>query len=194
MQLLGRKGMAFLMLDGFARRFVTTVDNLAHDHASPLLWPVNTTPGRFETEARADGTVISAKNAARYTAFVRFATSVDTGRAVGLYRRLYPLLQQAYEELGYPGKYFNDRVVEVIDHLLATPEVRPPIKVRVIETPERPRTAPLYRYEDPIDMETRSAGQKILVRVGPDNAAKLKAKLVDVRRRVARGPGARSPD
>ena len=41
-----------------------------------------------------------------------------------VYERLYPLFQQAYEDLGYPGKYFNDRLVEVIDHLLQTPEAQ----------------------------------------------------------------------
>ena len=49
-------------------------------------------------------------------------------RAVALYARLYPLFQQAYEELGYPGRYFNDRLVEVIDDLLATPEPTGPVR------------------------------------------------------------------
>ena len=38
-----------------------------------------------------------------------------------MYKQYYPLFQQAYVDLGYPEGYFNDRLVEVIDHLLATP-------------------------------------------------------------------------
>ena len=49
--------------------------------------------------------------------------SVDTGRLAALYVRFYPLFQQAYRDLGYPNGYFNDRLVEVIDHLLVTPEI-----------------------------------------------------------------------
>jgi hypothetical protein len=145
------------------------------------------TEGRFETEARGAATVTTFQNANRYAPFVRFVEGVDTRRAVAVYVRLYPLFQQAYEDLGYPGKYFNDRVVAVIDDLLATPEVTPPIKIKRVESAGRPKGAPvLYQFEDPA-LERRSAGQKILLRVGPENARRLMAKLVEIRRQVARG-------
>ena len=73
---------------------------------------------------------IGARNGERYAPFVRFVDGIDARRAVALYLRVYPLLQQAYEDLGYPGKYFNDRVVEVIDNLLATPTPAGPIAVK----------------------------------------------------------------
>jgi hypothetical protein len=186
-ELLGRKPVAtFLNLDGFARSFVTTVDNLANERAQAPLWPVKTTPGNFQTAPRGAATFITDENAGRYTAFLRFVDAVDTRKAVGLYRRLYPLFQEAYEELGYPGKYFNDRVVEVIDHLLETPELPEPPAVKRIEV-EGTRPSGLYQFADPA-LEARSAGQKILLRVGPDNAAKLKAKLADARDLIAKRP------
>jgi hypothetical protein len=100
---------------------------------------------------------------------------MDTGKLVALYVRLYPLFQQAYRDLGYPDRYFNDRLVEVIDHLLATPSVPGPIKLA------QPHV--LYEFADPA-LEARSAGQKILIRIGPDNAARVKAKLRELRRQV----------
>jgi len=192
MALLGKKGfLTFMHVDGFVKGFVATVDNLANEHAPPALWPVKATGGRFETEGAGPSTTISARNQARYTAFIRFIDAVDTGRAVALYRRLYPLFQEAYEELGYPGKYFNDRVVAVIDHLVETPDVPTPIKVKVMEVPgARPGSLPVYQFEDPA-LERRSAGQKILLRMGSQNAAALKAKLRDIRGKIARGPGGR---
>jgi hypothetical protein len=185
-KLLGRKSvLTFLYLEGFVNHFVTTVDNLGNGHAPARLWPVKATPGTFDTEARGDGTVISGANAARYAPFVRFVEGIDSRRMVALYVRLYPLFQGTYEELGNPGKYFNDRVVEVIDELLATPEVPGPIQVKLIEPePGARRTRNLYAYADP-NLESRSAGQKILMRMGPANAARLKAKLAEVRRRIA---------
>lgn len=185
--LLGHKAVAsFLRLEGAARRFVATLNNLATDQASAALWPVNRTPGRFETEPQDGGLVISPRNAERYTPFVRFAGGIDAHRAVALYQRLYPLLQSAYEDLGAPGKYLNDRVVEVIDNLLATPKVAGPLRVKRVES-DAGAGPGLYLYEDPA-LESATAGQKILLRMGPDNAAKLTAKLTELRALVAAAP------
>jgi hypothetical protein len=82
------------------------------------------------------------------------------------------LFQQAYRELGYPKGYFNDRVVEVIDSLLATPEIQEPVKL------DRPKV--YYQFND-AGLEALPAGQKILIRIGAENAAKVKAKLREVR-------------
>ena len=185
--LLGRKAVrSFFGLDGIVRRIVATVDNLATDNASAERWPVNRTAGRLETEIRDGGIAISAKNADRYAAFVHFAEGIDTRRAVALYVRLYPLFQNAYQDLGYPGKYFNDRVIEVIDNLLATPAVAGPIKVKRFEVDGgSPSSGGLYLFEDPA-LEVRSAGQKILLRMGRGNAAKLMTKLVEARRELVR--------
>jgi Protein of unknown function (DUF3014) len=192
-ELLGRRAVStFLRLEGAARRFVATATNLATDDASSSLWPVATTPGHFETEARDGGVVIAASNAERYAPFVRFAEAIDAGRAARLYFRLYPLLQRAYEDLGYPGKYLNDRIVEVIDNLLATPKVTGPIRVRRVGADGGATGTGLYLYED-ATLESASAGQKILLRVGTDNASRLMAKLTELRAQIAAGPAAARP-
>ena len=179
-ELLGHKSVrAFLHLDGAVRRFVATVDNLASGDAPASLWPVQTIAGRFETEPRDGGLVIGARNGDRYAPFVRFVDGIDARRAVALYLRVYPLLQQAYEDLGYPGKYFNDRVVEVIDNLLATPTPAGPIAVKRFAA-DGGASSGLYVYVDPA-LEASPAGQKILLRMGRDNAAPLMAKLREIR-------------
>jgi hypothetical protein len=191
-RLLGRKPvLTFLSLDGFARNFVATVDNLALKRAPSLGWPVKATPARFVTEGGGASTVIAPENAARYAPFVQLARSVDTSRATALYVRMYPLFQQAWAELGTPGKYFNDRVVEVIDDLLATPDVAEPLRVRRAEVQGGSRATALYVFADPT-LEARSAGQKILLRMGKANAAVLKAKLAEVRARIVK-PGRARP-
>jgi hypothetical protein len=190
--LLGRKSVfSFLRLDGIIRRFVATVDNLGTDNATASMWPVNPTGGSLETEGKDGGTVISAKNADRYAAFVRLVAGIDTPRAVSLYRRLYPLFQTAYQDLGYPNRYFNDRVVEVIDNLLATPMPAEPIKVkRLVVDGAIVGDGRLYIFDDPA-LEASSAGQKILLRMGPQNAGILMATLADVRRRLVTSAGPR---
>jgi len=188
--LLGRKAVqSFLVSEGLVRKVVATIDNLGRDHAPSSMWPVVPTPGRFLVQSGKAGgsTVIGAPNFERYTPFIAVATSVDAQRVVGLYRRMYPLLQQAYEDLGYPGKYFNDRVVDVIDEIVRTPEPTAPVAVKAVEIPGAEggaKVGGLYMYEDPA-LEARPLGQKILLRMGKANAARVKAKLAEIRRLIA---------
>ena len=185
--LLGRKAvLEFFALDEFPRRLVATVDNLGRSHAPPMLWPIKPTPGRFTVEERAGGSVINADNSQRYTPLVLLAESVDAGKAVDLYIRMYPLLQQAYEELGYPKAYFNDRLMAVIDQLLATPGADEPIPVHLTEVKGSVASLqPWVRYEfvNPA-FESLSAGQKIMLRVGSVNERRLKAKLTAIRQQL----------
>ncbi len=187
LELLDRKSvLGMLQLDGFARRVVATVDNLARHHAAPRLWPVNPTPGRFAVKP--DGTAATDQNL-RYAPFVLMVESADLDRTHQLYLRLYPLLQKAYEELGYPGQYFNDRLVAVIDTLLATPVPAAPLKFRLTEVkgeqkPVRPWVR--YEFEDPA-LEAMLPGQKILLRMGAVNQRRLQARLAAFRKKVAKG-------
>jgi hypothetical protein len=180
----------FLNIGPHVRHLVATVDSLPTKKTAVRLWPVKRTPGQFIVEEPgAAATRMAELNSARYVPFVDLVTSVDTARVVALYVYFYPLLQQAYEDLGYPGRHFNDRVVEVIDHLLAAPE---PGLVEVVQPPQDPsvdvdRPWVMYRFADP-QLESLSAGQKILVRVGPENAARLKGKLAELRGQLASRP------
>jgi len=190
-ELLGAKTVTNgLQVDGFVRRVVATVDNLARPFAPPGRWPIHPAPGRFSIETGKDGNVVIADaNAARYTPFVALVESVDSARAVALYQALYPLFQITYEGLGYPGQYFNDRLIAVIDLLLSTPEPSAALKVELPEIsgplqPKRPWA--LYRFSDPV-LERLSSGQKMLLRAGSANEKRLKAKLAEFRRLIVAG-------
>ncbi|MCC6608640.1 MAG: DUF3014 domain-containing protein [Burkholderiales bacterium] len=190
LDLVGKEAvLSFFNVGDYVRRFVVTVDNLPGKKAAVRFWPVNPTPGRFIAERKSSGrTYLAAENFRRYTPFVRLVASLDAGKVVALYRRFYPLLQEAYEELGHPGKRFNDRLIEVIDHLLAAPDAGDAIEVVLPKYDpsikiERPWL--MYEFADP-SLEALSAGQKMLVRIGSENAARLKAKLREVRSRLTR--------
>lgn len=185
--LLGQqKLLALLQLDTFPRNVVATVDNLGRSHAPPMVWPVTPAAGRFLVQQR-DGTmVIDADNGARYTPLVLLAEGVPVAQAVNLYVRLYPLLQQAYAELGFPKGQFNDRLLQVIDLLIATPNAPEAIPVQLTEVKGTvPSLRPWVRYEfsDPA-LQSLVAGQKIMMRVGPVNQRRLKARLVAVRQEI----------
>lgn len=165
----------FFEIEDIIRRTVATIDNLPRDHYAQRLNPVKPIGGAFLAAGPEGKRVIAPDNAKRYTAFVGIVGAADTARAVDTYLYFYPLFQQAYVDLGYPAGYFNDRLVQVIDHLLETPEVKGPIALAVPHV--------LYEYADDA-LEARSSGQKVLIRMGPENAARIKAKLRDFRREL----------
>jgi hypothetical protein len=166
----------WLVSEHVAARFVAFVDALPNRRVSMNLWPVKPVSGSFFVQAAADGSHIGAANEARYDARVQALTTVDTRAAVALYLRLYPLLQQAYRELGYPDAHFNDRLVQVIDHLLAAPEPQGPVAVVLGDKG--------YVFADPA-LESASAGHKLLVRLGPTHEAQVKTKLREFRAALA---------
>jgi hypothetical protein len=185
--LLGRKAvLSFLQTENFPHRVAATVDNLARPHAAPAMWPVNPVPGRFTVRGKGDAMVVDPDNGARYTPFVLLVESIDASQAVALYVAHYDQFQKAYEEIGYPGRYFNDRLVDVIDQLLATPTApaAPEVVLTEIKGPVAP-ARPWVRYEfaDP-KLESLTAGQKMLLRTGPVNQRRLKAKLAEFRKEL----------
>lgn len=169
----------WLIPEQLARRLVATTDNLGRlariEPLRPLKAPA--TPFAVQREVLdaatgAERITLTEANYARYDGIVATLSRTDMARAAALYRGIYPQLQRAWEDLGYPGRYFNDRVVEVIDHLLATPEPDGPIAL------EQPKV--LFRFADPA-LEQRSAGQKLLLRMGVQHARVVKEKLREFR-------------
>jgi hypothetical protein len=174
-QLFGRQLAQYLVPKDVVRHFVVTIDNLPRKKNAVQMWPVKPLGGELKTTTGGEMT-LDAANYERYRALVKLATSTDTKQLVATYKRLYPLFQQAYVDLGYPEGYFNNRLVEVIDHLLETPEVDGPVKLV--------QPGVFYEFADP-SLESRSSGQKLLLRMGRDNAATVKLKLREIRREIA---------
>ena len=177
--------LTMLQTDGFIQRLVATVDNLPRSSAPSRMWPLHPSEGRFSTD---DAGHIAAANSSRYLPAVLMLERIDPKQAATLYRQFYPLMQQAYEELGYPGQRFQARLLEVIDHLLATPQPAQPLKLTLMEikgpiASERPWVH--YEFADP-KLEALSAGQKILLRMGDDNRRRVTTWLRAFKAQIAR--------
>jgi hypothetical protein len=161
--LIGPDAVAqYVYADRVITRIVATVDNLPRHTAPEKVMPV-----------KPDAVTIGAANAARYDAYVALFDALPVKKTVQVYVYFYPLFQKAYEDLGYPNRYFNDRLFETIDDLLAAPEPQGPVALA------QPKV--LYTFADPA-LEERSAGQKIMMRMGLANEQKVKAKLRLLRR------------
>jgi hypothetical protein len=158
------------------RRIVATVDNLPRETAPRRVMPLEPVPGVFGVSTSGDEATLSPANAARYAPYVRVFATVDARALARGYFDSYPLFQRAYAELGFPERRFHERLLEAIDDLLEAPELAGPVKL------VRPKV--FYKFADP-ELESLSAGQKIMIRMGAANAAIVKAKLREIRRELA---------
>jgi hypothetical protein len=171
--------MQYLVPESIIRHIVVTIDNLPRQKVPVDKRPIVAVAGSFVAVGDELHATLNPKNFARYQPMVGVLRNLDMQRLARVYLHFYPLFQQVYQNLGYPNGYFNDRLVQVIDSLLATPQPAGPIELT------RPNV--MFTYADPT-LEARPAGQKLLLRMGPDNAAVVKTKLTELRAIITAAP------
>lgn len=161
----------YMVKDQLISRLVAAIDALDSRQVPAQVIPVKGPEGKFTTNSSGEKVILGGNNFIRYDGHVGLLQQLDSEAMAGIYKYYYPLFQQAWEDNGGEG-LFNDRCLEIIDHLLAAPEVTGEIE---LVKPEA-----VYLYVD-ADQEALSAGQKILLRMGPEHAAVVKAKLAEIR-------------
>lgn len=152
-------------------RIVASIDAMPGRSLGGVMMPARPPKGAFVTR-ELDGQTVIGDNTDRHAPYMAIVEQADPQALVAWYVHAYPLFQQAYEHLGYPHGYFNDRLIAVIDNLLEAPEPAEP--------PALQPSKGQYVFADPA-LEARSAGQRLLLRTGPANEATIKAKLRTIR-------------
>ncbi len=165
----------YLAPEDLIRRMVVTIDNLPRQKVAVGKRPTTGIGGSFDANGDELHATLDKQNFDRYKPMVAVIRRLDMQQLAAIYIRFYPLFQQSYQNLGYPTGYFNDRLVQVIDDLLASPEPKGAVEL------VRPNV--MYTFADPT-LEARSAGQKLLIRMGPENEETVKAKLTELRAAV----------
>jgi hypothetical protein len=177
----------YVVNDNVISRIVATVDTLGSRQIPGVVQAVNgpatlfaATPNeqpdmiiRNEEGDAIPQFIINPANYERYTPYAELFNAVDAAEWVEIYRNYYPLFLEAYRQMGYSEGSFNDRLIVIIDEMLATPGASDPVG---LVKPEA-----YYLFTDP-DLEALTAGQKILLRMGNQNAASVKAKLREIRK------------
>lgn len=149
-------------------RIVATINAMPGHEVAQNLWPVHAPKGSFLVVQDNNSLSMDARNSDRYTPYMAVVDHANARQLVAWYVRNYPLFEQSYRDLGMPDGHFNDRLVFVIEQLLATPDITKPVALK-------PRKS-MFVFADPA-LESLSAGQKMLLRTGPANEARIKAKL-----------------
>jgi hypothetical protein len=118
---------------------------------------------------------VSPKNYLRYTLFVQVISALDSDAAVALYKHYYPLLNRAHQELGMNKGNFHSVLIRAIDRVLNAPDANGDMLLI------HPKV--YYEFADPA-LEKLPDIHKLLLRMGPDNAQKIKASLRNLRTRL----------
>ena len=155
------------------QHIVATINALPDRSLGDRIMPVHRPKSAFEVSSAGAVTTIAYANAARYAPYMQVIEAIPTHALVAWYVRFYPLFQKAYRDLGYRTGYFNDRLIVVIDDLLATPDrATPPSLV--------PGPHGTWNYAEP-SLQELSIGQRMLLRAGAGDEATIKAKLRTIR-------------
>ena len=166
------KLVKWLAPDDLVRRMVASVDNLSRGN-SPRAHLEHMRPEEGFGAAVVDGAVVlDPESYARYDLLTEVFTSLDIGATVRLYYELEPLFEEAYNQLGHPSRSFSDALDEAIARLIDTPIPEGKLEVE--------KHLLVYRFTDPL-IESMSPAEKHLVRLGPENARKVKSKLTFLR-------------
>jgi len=158
--------------DALLQRFVVMTNTLAEQQLSTnnrvLVKPENP----FRTFVQADKQWIDPASYKRYTPYVEALESMDTTALIQLYAEYKPALKDIFAEISGPSDEFNDKLITAINVLLDTPEVPTPVEVYTDSV--------MFKFADP-QLEGLAAAQKQLLRTGPDNMRRIKAKLREIK-------------
>ena len=182
-QLRGEGLLQLLVPQEVLRKFVLAVNNVAEGKVIHEYRPVVSPPPPFIAETfsvMVEGTAvdqerIAPNNFQRYEPYVTTLALIDSDAAVAVYRRFYPLLEEAFRELGLKKPNFHSVMVAAIDNILAAPDVQGDLLL------VRPKV--FYQYADPA-LEAMPQTHKLLLRMGPENARSVKASLRQLRARI----------
>jgi hypothetical protein len=183
MQLRGEGLIQLLVPEELIRKFVLAVNNIAEGKVIHEYRPVVSPPPPFiadsftvmiEGEA-VEQERVSTNNYQRYEKYVTTLALIDSDAAIAVYRRFYPLLEEAFRELGLKKPNFHSVLIAAIDNILAAPDQQGDLLL------VRPKV--FYQYADPA-LEQLPQTHKLMLRMGPENARSVKASLRQLRARL----------
>jgi hypothetical protein len=162
----------WLKQDDLVRRFAVVIDNARVGDYPRRQLAFLTPAAKFPVLQQGDRMLLDPDGYHRFDTFVDTAISIDPQRAATLLRTLAPLLVEALQELGAKDPDPFTAMREGIDQILATPDLEGDIEV------VQPKV--YYQFAD-ANLEALKPLQKQLLRMGPQNLARIKSYLMQVK-------------
>lgn len=162
----------WLQSENLLQRGTALIDGLSRGVVLRKILPIAPPSGKFSPLLENNKLWLDEASFHRYDPLTDLIVSIDGSALVTLFHKFRPLAEQAYAELGYDKDELDNAVIRAIDQILATPEIDGPVEL-VQESVN-------YQFADP-ELERLPAIQKQILRMGPDNAARIKEYLRTVR-------------
>jgi hypothetical protein len=159
---------AWLASGDLVRSFVASVDKVAVGSSPAKELKPAAPKEKFQTLGSGRTLRIDPASYTRYNALANTVDAIDPDGAARAYRRLRPLMQQAFEELGYANLSFDDRLARAIGRLVDVPVPEGDVMLKA--------TSVTFQYADP-ELEALSPAQKHMLRMGPHNMRLVQTKL-----------------
>lgn len=174
----GEQVSGYLTGDDLIRKFVVFAHNVREGSLPQLDYPIRRLPQSMAVR-ELDENLYEMQEVSyrRFTPLVDALAAINPAQGVALYETIKPLLADAYAEIGYRNRDFDEVVLEAIDEVLEARTAEGPFQLI------KPKV--MYVYAD-AEIEAMSPVEKQLLRMGPENAEKLKATLRQYRDLLAR--------
>jgi hypothetical protein len=167
----------WLKINNIIRRITAAVDNVA-DGRSPRASLKFLGPKKgFSVQKKGGKFYINPKSYTRYNLAADVFQSLNAEGIVRVFREFKPLFQDAYRELGYKDRDFQNTLVRAIQELLRVPVVEGDV---LLEEKEEKVVFILAATMADEKLEDLSDAQKHLLRMGPKNTAKIQGKLREI--------------
>ncbi len=171
-----RKELKYLILtDDLVRRIVVFTDNFSRGELAYSHLPLKPLQGKFQVDivdgATTDNIIASTANELRYLQYIELLQSFESQTLVAEFISAKPLFEQAYAELGYGDKSFEQCLQQAINRILNIPV--PNTAAQLI----RPNV--IYKYKQQ-SIEKLSPADKFLMRLGKENLLQLKAVALEL--------------
>ncbi|MCC7178025.1 MAG: DUF3014 domain-containing protein [Acidobacteria bacterium] len=162
----------WLATDGLIQQMAAAIDRVSRG-ASPASDLRVLAPDReFLTTRRGRSREVDSASYARYDGIAATLAGMDPAAVARIYRTIRPRLDEAYKAMGRADSDVDVAVQRALEVLVATPIPEGPI--RVVEG-----RGATWAFADPA-LEALDPAQKQLLRMGPDNAARV----IDTLRRI----------
>ncbi|MFB1015409.1 MAG: hypothetical protein ACI9C0_000260 [Alteromonadaceae bacterium] len=179
-----RKELLKLVVDdNMIRRIVVFTDNFSkgtvtYKH-SPLVLP-NSSFSAIETQSFDDNNqqewLWDNSSERRFSLYIDLIKSTDIESLISWYLEIKPLIDEAYDELGYPDDNFTDTLQTAIIRILDAELPKSPLKII--------RPSVMYKYQDSA-IEALDDVDKLLLRLGKENLLIIKSTLLEFSEKLA---------
>ncbi len=156
---------------------VVFIDNFSRGKVARNFSPLIAPQDAFSVTNKKGKLIIDDKSFHRYDQYAKLVNGIEVEKFIRFYTLLSPLIDEAYQDIGYPQGRFNSTFEKAIDQLLQTPLIHYPIEVIAPYT--------MYRYVDK-NLEQLPDAQKLMLRMGADNLKIVQEKLREIKNELQR--------